>query len=299
MNEIIEKEIKIENMIYEIRGKQVMLDSDVARLFGYETKYLNRQVLRNIERFPENYCFKLEKEEYEILKCQIGTSSYTENYGGRRYLPFVFTEYGITMLAGILKSDVAVKASLKIVNTFIEMRRYISNELLEQRYMKDMLIKHDRDISNNTYEIKLLQESFDKMQSKELVNEIYFNGQIYDAYSKILDIISKAKNELIIIDNYADKTLLDMISRIKVKVILITKTNGLLTKTDIDKYNKQYSNLTVKYDDTFHDRYFILDKSIVYHCGASVNYVGSKTFSINILQEKEIINSLIKKVGSI
>ena len=137
------------------------------------------------------------------------------------------------------------------------------------------------------------------MQSKELVNEIYFNGQIYDAYSKILDIISKAKNDLIIIDNYADKTLLDMISRIKVKVILITKTNGLLTKTDIDKYNKQYSNLTVKYDDTFHDRYFILDKSIVYRCGASVNYVGSKTFSINILQEKEIINSLIKKVGNI
>ena len=123
MNQL--EEIKIENLIYQIRDRQVMLDSDVAMLFGYETKYLNRQVSRNKERFPENYCFKLTKEEYKNLRCQNVTSSLEDNYGGRRYLPYVFSEYGITMLAGILKSEIAVKASLKIVDTFINMRNFI------------------------------------------------------------------------------------------------------------------------------------------------------------------------------
>ena len=131
MNEIVVKDnVKIEDMIYEIRNKKVMLDSDVAMLFGYETKYLNRQVQRNINRFPENYCFRLTEEEYKNLRCQNVTSSFDNTYGGRRYFPYVFTEYGITMLAGILKSDIAVEASLKIVDAFITMRKYIGNNLL-------------------------------------------------------------------------------------------------------------------------------------------------------------------------
>ena len=174
MNELKVKDIKIENMIYEIRGKQVMLDSDVAYLFSYETKQLNRQVMRNIDRFPENYCFQLNQKEYNYLRCQIGTlkSGRGEH---RKYLPYVFTEYGITMLAGILKSDVAVKMSLKIVDTFISMRKYISHSLSEQQYFNSMLLRHDN-------EIKLLQESFEKLEEKKIKNEIYFNGQIYDAY---------------------------------------------------------------------------------------------------------------------
>ena len=299
MNEIIEKELKIENMIYEVRGKQVMLDSDVAMLFGYETKDLNRNVKNNQERFPENYCFKLTKEEYEILKCKNFTSSYNENYGGRRYMPYVFTEYGITMLAGLLKSDVAVKASLKIVNTFIEMKKYISNELSEQKYINNIVLKNNDKLFELDERIILLEESLNNLQNKELVNEIYFEGQIYDAYSKILDIMSKGKEEIIVIDNYADKVLLDMISRITKKVILITKENNLLTKMDIEKYNKQYNNLTIKYNNNFHDRYIILDKEVVYHCGTSINHIGSKTFSINILQEKEIIKLLIEKIKEI
>ena len=149
MNDIVTK-INIENMIYEVRGKQVMLDSDVAYLFGYETKQINRQVMRNITRFPENYCFRLNEDEYKNLRCQSVTSS-VSGYGSRRYLPYVFTEYGITMLAGILKSEVAVKMSLKIVNTFISMRKYISNTLLEQRYINNMVLEHEN-------EIKLLQQ---------------------------------------------------------------------------------------------------------------------------------------------
>ena len=300
MNEIIEKEINIENMIYEVRGKQVMLDSDLAKLYqcANGTKDINKAVKRNIERFPEDFYFQLTKEEYNFLKFQIGTSSDKE-HGGVRKLPYVFTEQGVAMLSSVLRTEIASRVSVDIMRAFVELRKYISNELLEQRYINNMLLKHDNEIIDLDNRVLLLQESFDKLQNKELVNEIYFNGQIYDAYSKILDIMSIARKEIVIIDNYVDKTLLDMISRIKVKVLLITRNNNLLTKTDIEKYNKQYNNLIIKYDNTFHDRYIILDNNIVYHCGASINHIGSKTFSINILQEKEIIKSLINKILSI
>ena len=288
---IITEPVKIENLIYEVRGKQVMLDGDVARLFGYETKQLNRQVARNIDRFPENYCFQLTAEEYHSLRCQFVT---LKNGRGehRKYLPYVFTEYGITMLAGLLKSEVAIAASLKIVDAFIAMRKYISENLIEQTFINELVLRHEN-------EIKLLQESFDKLSEKEVKNEIYFNGQIYDSYSKIVDIMSKAKNELIVIDAYADKTVLDMIRKLNVKVILIVKTKSLLKKLDIEKYNKQYNNLKIIYNDTYHDRYFILDKVIIYHCGTSINHIGSKTFSINKLEDKIVINSLLDNINKI
>ena len=226
----------IENMIYEIRGKQVMMDSDVAMLFGYETKYLNRQVQRNERRFPENYCFQLTDFEIKNLRCQNVTSSLKNTYGGRRYKPYVFTEYGITMLAGILKSEVAVEMSLKIVNTFIAMRKYISTNLIDQKYINNQVMK-------NTEDIKMLQESFSKFEEKKVVNEIYFNGQIYDAYSKIVDILKEAKEELIIIDAYADKTTLDIVRELKIPVTLIINDRSKITKLDIEKYNEQYQNL--------------------------------------------------------
>ena len=290
MNNIIEKE-NIESLIYEIRGKQVMLDSDVARLFGYETKYLNRQVNRNKERFPENYCFKLSHEEYRLLRCQNVTSK-NERRGGRQYLPYVFTEYGITMISGLLKSDVAVKMSLKIVDTFIKMKKYISNDLLNQKYYNDMIIKHDS-------EIKLLQESFSKFEEKKINNETYYKGQIYDAYSKILEIFKTSKKELIIIDRYADTKVLDMIKRLKVKVIIITKRNSLLTNQDIERYNSQYNNLKIVYSDDYHDRYFIIDKKDVYHSGTSINHAGSRTFSINKWEDKQVCNSFINNIQNI
>ena len=261
MNElIIEEELKIENMIYEIRGKQVMLDSDLAKLYQVETKRINEAVKNNLEKFPERFSWILSKEEYNHLRSNFSTSSSIKNYGGRRYNPRVFTEQGVAMLATVLKSHVATRVSIAIMDAFVSMKKYISNELLEQQYIKNMLLKHDNEINNLDNIVLLLQESFDKLQNKELVNEIYFEGQIYDAYSKILEIISKAKEEIIIIDNYADKTILDMISRTKTKVILITRKNSLLSNIDIEKYNKQYNNLIVKYDNTFHDRYIILDK---------------------------------------
>ncbi len=286
-----EKSVKIEDMIYEIRGLKVMLDEDIATLFGYTTKELNRNVKNNISRFPESYCFKLTEEEYSNLRCKIFTSS-LKNYGGRRYLPLVYTEYGVTMLAGILKSDVAVKASISIVNAFINMRRFISSELLEQKYLKELIFKNREDI-------RLLKEAFSKFQNKEEINTIFFEGEIYDAYSKLIDIMNKAQEELIIIDNYADKTVLDMIKNLKINVILITKNNNKLKPLDITKYQEEYHNLKIIYSTSFHDRYLILDKKTIYHCGASLNHAGAKTFSLNKLEEEFIINLLITKINNI
>ena len=292
MNDVIVKEdIIIENLIYEVRGKQVILDSDLARLYECVngTKDINKAVKRNIERFPESFMFQLTDEEYNDLRFQIGTSKVR---GGRRYNPYVFTEQGVAMLSSVLHSEIAIKMSIQIINAFVIMRKYISNNLIEQRYINSLVLDHDS-------EIKLLKESFCKIEEKRKVNEIYFNGQIFDAYSKINDIFNETTNNLIIIDAYADNTILDIIKRLNVEVVIITKSNNLLTSQDIIKYNQQYHNLRVIYDHSFHDRYFILDKSIVYHCGASINRIGYKTFSINLISDNHVCNSLISRVNNI
>jgi hypothetical protein len=292
MNELLtQEEIKIENMIYEIRGKQVMLDSDLAKLYQVETKRINEAVKNNPNKFPERFSFKL--TDTEVNKFLVENfDQKIEMRGGRYKNPRVFTEQGIAMLATILKSHVAIQVSINIMDAFVAMRKYISSDLINQKYINNMVIKHDNDI-------KLLQESFNKLESKELKNAIYFEGQIYDAYSKIIDIMKHAKEKLVIIDSYADKSVLDMISNIKIKVILITKPNQNLKELDINKYNKQYHNLEVIYNISFHDRYFILDNTKVYHCGTSLNHAGSKTFSINKLEDDMIINLLIDKINNL
>ena len=294
MNEVATKEnIKIEDMIYEIRGKQVMLDSDLARLYKCTngTKNINKALKRNINRFPNDFYFQLETEEFLNLKSQFGTSSWN-NYGGIRKLPYVFTEQGVAMLATVLRTDIASEMSVAIMRAFVTMRKYISTNLLEQKYINNMVLEHD-------CQIKLLQDSFQKIEEKKKVNEIYFNGQIYDAYSKIQEIFKSANKRLVIIDAYADNTILDIIKRLKIEVTIITKPNNLLTQQDIAKYNKQYKNLTVIFDKTFHDRYFILDDKIVYHCGASINRIGYKTFSITLIGDKDVKNTLINKIKEI
>ena len=159
-----------------------------------------------------------------------------------------------------------------------------------------MVLEDHHILVDSVNRIKLLEESFDKLEEKKKNSEIYFEGMIWDSYSKILNIFSKSKNELIIIDSYADKVILDIIKRLKVKVIIVTKENNLLTKQDIEKYSKQYHNLKIVYDNTFHDRYFLLDKEILYHCGTSINGISKKTFSINKVSDKEVIDALINKI---
>ena len=289
MNKIVVSDnIKIENMIYEIRGKKVMLDSDLAMLFGYETKQLNRQVLRNINRFPENYCFQITDTEYISLRCQNGT---LKNGRGehRKYLPYVFTEYGITMLAGILKSELAIKMSLRIVDIFITMKNYINTSLIEQKYFNELTIK-------NTEDIKLLQESFDKLNTKESNNHIFYEGQIYDAYSLLIDILSRAKKEIIIIDNYAGKKLFDIIKNINVKVKIYTENIDNISK---EKYEKQYNNLKIINTSIFHDRFIIIDNKVLYHSGASFKDLGKKCFAITKIEDNSILKELLNKLKKI
>ena len=293
MNNLEIQDRKIENLIYEIREKQVMLDSDLARLYNCKngTKVINQAVKRHLDRFPSDFCFQLTYDEMIILKSQSVTSSMNNNYGGVRKLPYVFTEQGVAMLATIIRTDIASQVSISIMRAFVLMRHYIGNNEFRLSNVESKIIEHDNSI-------KLLQDSFNKFEDKKRENEIFFNGQIYDAYSRILDIFKEAKNEIIIIDNYADNNLLNIISKLNIKVILIT-TNKFINKEIMDKYKTQYNNLDVIYNNSFHDRYFILDKNKFYHCGTSLNRIGFKTFSINVINDEITYKSLLNNVKGI
>ncbi len=220
-------EDKIEDLIYEIRGKQVMLDSDLARLYQCKngTKEINQAVKNNIDKFPDRFSWRLTNEELDHLRSIFLTANYSAK---SRTNPRVFTEQGVAMLATILKSKIATEVSISIMDAFVSMRRYISNNEYRLSNIETKVIEHDNSI-------KLLQESFNKFDEKKKVNEIYFDGQIFDAYSKILEIFYEANKQLIIIDSYADNTILDIIKRLNIRVVLITKPNNLITKQDIEK----------------------------------------------------------------
>ena len=290
-NIVFKNEEKLTNLIYEVRGKQVMLDSDLAKLYQVETKRINESVKNNKDKFPERFSWKLTKEESKIFMVE-NFDQKIETRGGRYNCPRVFTEQGVAMLATILKSKVATQVSIAIMDAFVLMRKYISNNLIEQKYINNLVLEdHSR--------VNKLEETFQKFEEKRKVSDIYFDGQIYDAYSKILDIFNSAKEEIIIVDNYADKTLLDMVKDLHVKVTIITKKNNLLKEHMIEKYNKEYHNLTVKYSNIFHDRYFILDNEVVYHCGASINRIGYKIFSITLINDQDVSQLLIDKINKI
>ena len=284
MNKIVvDDNIKIENMIYEIRGKQVMLDSDLATLYGCKngTKEINQAVKNNIEKFPERYCFRITEKEYSSLKSKVLTSR-----GGSRKGHTVFTEQGVYMLATILKGKLATSITIAIMDAFVVMKNIINTSLIEQKYFNELTIK-------NTEDIKLLQESFDKLNTKESNNHIFYEGQIYDAYSLLIDILSKAKKEIIIIDNYAGKKLFDIIRNINVKVKIYTENIDNISK---EKYEKQYSNIEIINTNTFHDRFIIIDNRVLYHSGASFKDLGKKCFAITKMEDNNILKELLDKL---
>ncbi len=288
----LKEELNIENMIYEIRGKQVMLDSDLAKLYECKngTKSINLAVNRNLIKFPNDFYFQLTNNETENLRFHFETSNSTTNYGGKRYNPYAFTEQGVAMLATILHTPVAAEVSVNIMRAFVKMRKIISSNLIEQKYINELVIKDNE-------RINLLEESFSKLEEKEKANHIFYEGQIYDAYSLLIDIFKEAGKEIIIVDNYADKSILDMITNINVKVIIVTKKFNLLKDIDIKKYNRQYHNLKVIYSDKFHDRFIILDKKVLYHSGASYKDLGNKCFAITKIKDKEYLETIIKNIG--
>ena len=283
----LKEDLNIENMIYEIRGKQVMLDSDLAKLYNVETKRINEAVKNNTYKFPERFSFRLNKIEMENLWSKFSTAKISNM---SRSYPRVFTEQGIAMLSTILKSKVAVETSIRIMDAFVKMRKIISSNLIEQKYINELVIKDNE-------RINLLEESFSKLEEKEKINHIFYEGQIYDAYSLLIDIFKEAKKEIIIIDNYADKSILDMITNLNVKVTIVTRKFNLLKDIDIKKYNRQYHNLKVIYSDKFHDRFIILDKKVLYHSGASYKDLGNKCFAITKMEDKEYLETILKNIG--
>ena len=287
INDLIVKENKkIEDMIYEIRGKQVMLDSDLAKLYecANGTKTINLAVKRHINRFPERFMFQLTKDEYyEILRFQFETLE-LEQGKYSKYLPYVFTEQGVAMLATVLRTPVAEEVSIRIMDAFVAMRKYISTNLIEQKYINDLVLKDSK-------RIDLLEDAFSSFKDEN--NHIFFEGQIYDAYSLMMKIFEKAKESIIIIDNYIDKNILDILSKTNKQVTLITNKYKI---QDYEKYKEQYSNVTLVVNSSFHDRFIILDKKDLYHSGASFKDLGKKCFAITKIESKEILDSLLDKL---
>ena len=269
-------QMEIKNLIYTIRGKQVMLDSSLASLYQVETKNLNKAVKRNIDRFPASFCFQLTEEEVENLRFQIGTSSLS--YGGRRYLPYVFTEQGVAMASAILRSDIAVKVSVEIMEAFVEMRKMlISNASLFHRLDNIELKQLQAD--------QKFEEIFKALESDKLHAEkgIFYNGQVFDAYTFVSDIIRSAKSSITLLDNYVDDTVLTLLGKrnTNVTATIYTKSISNQLRLDLQRYNSQYPSIEVEIFSDAHDRFLIIDSTELYHIGASLKDLGKKWFAFS------------------
>lgn len=282
MDKLIQKE-EIENLIYEVKGKKVMLDSDLAKLYecANGTKDINKAVKRNINRFPDDFCFQLLDEETSNLWFQIGTAK-----NMNRTNPHVFTEQGVAMLAATLHTKVANKVSINIMRAFVNMRKYISNDVYKNNNNNNILVNHENRILK-------LEEIIDKMNENSKINTLFFEGQIYDAYSLLMDILNKARKEIIIIDNYAGKEMLDIIKNVKAKITIVSSNVNSILK---NKYEKQYSNVEFIINNSFHDRFIIIDRSLLYNSGASFKDLGKKCFALNKIESNEILNELLNRV---
>lgn len=339
----------IESKIFTIRGVQVMLDKDLAELYGVETKRINEQVKRNSERFPEQFCFQLTKEEVEILRSQIETlssmnetlrsqtatsntknepsrsqiatlntensflgsqivTSKKENRGGSRYLPYAFTEQGVAMLASVLKSETAVKVSIQIMNAFVQMRHFLAaNGSLFARMdsFEKRQIETEEKLNRNIVQIyekldvheKNFEKVFDALEAADLPKQgVFCNGQIFDSYKFVSDLIRKAKTSIILVDNYVDDTVLSMLDKRKsnVSATIYTQSISKQLTLDLQKHNAQYAPIDVRVMTNFHDRFLFIDEKTIYHIGASIKDLGKKVFGFSKLglDAKQIMNML-------
>jgi len=286
MNEIAETK-NIERKIYNVRGVEVMLDSDLAEQYQCVngTKSINLAVKRNMERFPNDFYFQLNEEEFNQI-CGFNLKLQNNKI---RSLPYVFTEQGVAMLATVIRTEVAAKVSIDIMRAFVRMRHYIkyNEQLLPRKY----LLLEEK-VDSNT---KRIDELFDKFNPKVITkNSIFFRNDIYDAYSVLIEIFKLAEEEIIIIDNYAGKELLDIVRIIRKKIIIISSN---IDETLKKKYLKQYNNVEFISNNSYHDRFIIIDKKRVFHCGASFKDLGKKCFGINEIENKiereKLINDVI------
>ncbi len=258
---------------------QVMLDRDLAELYGVETKMLNRAVKRNIERFPDNFMFQLSEIEFSNLRLQIGTSN--NSRGGRRYHPYVFTEQGVAMLSAVLRSTTAVTVSIQIINAFVSMCRFLSANA-------DIFRRLDS-IEHKQLETDLkVEKIFDAIELDKLKPKqgIFFNGQIFDAYNFVADLIRSAESSIILIDNYVDDSVLTLFAKRNptVKVKIYTKQISEQFKLDLQKFNSQYDAIEILQFSDAHDRFLIIDNKHLYHFGASLKDLGKKWFAFSKME---------------
>lgn len=276
-NQIISMK-NIQGLIFTIRGNQVMIDRDLAELYGVEIRVLNQAVKRNIMRFPENFRFQLSKKEYqEFLRSQ--NVILEEGKGKhRKYLPYVFNEQGVAMLSAVLRSETAIKVSVQIMQAFVEMKKFIStNAGIFQRLDKfeQKLVLHDEKFN------KIFKALEDK--SIKPNQEVFFNGQIFDAYSFVSDLVRTAKKSIILIDNYVDDTVLTHFTKRKKRVMFTIFTQKISKQLELDvkKHNEQYPPIEIKIFKEAHDRFLIIDEKDVYHFGASLKDLGKKWFAVS------------------
>ena len=330
--------LQIEKKIFVIRGVQVMIDRDIAELYGVETRRLNEQVKRNIERFPEEFMFQMNNEEFENWKSQIVISNsgnenwmsqiatsncsrsqnvtlnkeslYDENLisqivisssdkMGLRKKPFVFTEHGVTMLASVLKSETAVKASIQIVKAFVSMRHFVQSNseiFAELKSIRLHQIETDVHLNESDKKIDQLFTLMDKYNVKD-TQGIFFQGQIFDAYAKFETFIQAAKKEIVLIDGYVDLSVLQRLAKKQkgVKVTIYTDPKTKLTSQDVQNFNAQYPTLTLNYTIKMHDRFMIIDNKVLYHIGASLKDLGKKCFAFEIL-DASIIQAILQNL---
>lgn len=300
---VIHNASQLKDKIYTVRGVQVMLDSDLAEIYGYEVRALNQQVKRNINRFPPDFMFQLTREELELLKSQIVTSNLksqivTSSWGGTRKLPVAFTEQGVYMLATVLRGDLAEQQSIFIMRAFREMKHFLQTNARVFAEI-DIIKKHllESDIQHKEHE-KQIAELFTLMDKYKVDNPqgVFFQGQIFDAYAKFQSIIAQAQSDIVLIDNYVDVSVLERLSAKKsgVSVTIYTSPQTKLTKRDIQTFNTQYPTLKLKTTDKMHDRFLILDNAILYHIGASLKDLGKKCFAFDLFDASFIPDILAK-----
>ena len=297
MNELI----NIESKILVIRGQQVMLDRNLAELYGVTTGRLNEAVKRNKGRFPEHFCFQLTKEESEILsKSQIATLDNLKSqiaissWGGSRSNPYVFTEQGVAMLSAVLRSKIAIQVSIAIMNAFVKMRHYLMDNagiITRLTHTEIKLLEHDKNF----------EKLFSAMNTSPIPvkQKVFSQGQVFDAYTFFQGLIKKARKEIILIDNYIDLTVLERLSKKNpgVDVTIYTLKNTPLTQLDIDKFDTQYPSLALKYTSKVHDRFLILDNKEIYHIGASLKDLGKKCFAFTqLMNAKSMIKTVLETV---
>lgn len=284
----------IEKKIHTFRGMHVMLDSDLAHLYQTETKYINRAVNRNPNRFPATFAFQLDDKEWDSLRFQNGTIKDKPGRGQhRKYLPWVFSEQGVSMLSAVLNTDTAVQVSVQIMQAFVAMRKFLLNNASVFQRLDQVELKQLKTDERVEQIFKALESG--QTQPRQ---GIFFDGQVFDAYAFAADLIKRAKNDIILIDNYVDETVLTLLSKCNtgVAATIYTKMPGKALQLDVQKHNAQYPPITVKSFSQSHDRFLIIDQKELYHLGASLKDLGKRWFAFSRMDSlTEIVLNQLKK----